>query len=420
MGKIMNRISGLNWLLLGLIALTWSVNRLASATMPRPGANIPWDAPKLVSTNTPEGAFEPVLRVAPNNTLMIMFNRQLGAITNPYFATSTNGGNTWSSPAPVQNSGFDLGQVTLEFDSSNVAHALWRTDTQLFHAAQNQWPSSSTLITTASNLIDPDIDIAPNNIVHVVWAQGNIQDIYHAYSTNGGSSWSTPTVLNSNGNKSSAPAVGVDNSGNVHVVWQERLFDPQIADFRNEIEYMKGTLVGGNYVWDSQPTILSPNNIDTTIPAILLQGNQIHVTYTRFVNVNEQYAYHTAYTLGSGWSTSVNTMSNTPLSVNYGNYIYFLTSMAYCNNTLFVYFFGAPIFNTREQIWGTSSVANQSWGALESVTSDQVRSANPSMLCIGNRLHLAYEQIATVGTPPQVYYVSGVANIIYLPVLLKP
>lgn len=415
----MSRMVRFRWLFVGLILSTWLARGMASAT-PRPGADIPWDAPKFISTNTPEGAFEPVLQMAPNGTLMILFNRQIGNITNPYYATSSNGGNSWSTPAAVQNSGFELSQATFVFDNNNIPQAVWRTTDTLYHASQSQWPNAATPIASGSNLIDPAVGVSPANVLHVVWAQGNIQDIYHAYSSDGGSNWSAPTVLNSNGNKSSSPAIAVDNSGNLHVVWQERLFDPQIADFRNEIHYLKGTLSGGNYVWDAQPTVLSPNTIDAYVPAILLQGTQIHVTFTRFVSATEQYAYHTLYTPGSGWSSPTNSMSSEPLGVNYGDYLYFQTSLAYCNNTLYVYFFGAPVFNAREQIWGTSSVGGQGWGALEWVTSDQVRSANPSLLCVGSRLYLAYEQIASVGTNPQVYYLSGVANLIYLPILLKP
>ncbi len=94
-----------------------------------------------------------------------------------HFRQSTDGGTTWSNPAPIQNDDTNLREVNLAFDANNKAHAVWRTTNQIWHAREDEWPASinSNLVVSATGELvrSPDIAIAPDNTLHVVWAQGD-------------------------------------------------------------------------------------------------------------------------------------------------------------------------------------------------------------------------------------------------------
>ncbi|HVP57264.1 MAG TPA: T9SS type A sorting domain-containing protein [bacterium] len=69
---------------------------------------------------------------------------------------------------------------------------------------------------------NPSIAVAPDGVVHVVWADwrwGNAE-IYHCYCDKG--SWTLNGRLTEAPDRSDLPAVACDAGGNVHVVWMDR------------------------------------------------------------------------------------------------------------------------------------------------------------------------------------------------------
>ncbi|HZD11123.1 MAG TPA: sialidase family protein [Candidatus Binatia bacterium] len=408
-----------------LVAATLFLNTFRGNAAP--AVNLIWDTPKLLSTNATNGAFRPVLRQAANGTLMVAYNQRKSNNTqNPSFTRSTDDGETWTTPAPIRSSGSDLRQVTLAFDGSGTAHAVWRSSAGLAHAAQPQWPNGEhTIVSTSDVLFDPYLAIGSDNVLHVVWAQEygdqGLHDIFHAYSSDGGVTWSAPrNLVSDNDRHSSAPVAVLDAANNVHVFWEERIFDPsQSGFFRYEIHYKKGTKSGSNYTWPSTATIVSGNLTSARRPAAVASGNIIHLSFARQVANEEQYPYYRRFVPGSGWSTVLDASSGHPVSVNTNSPFFLISSVAACNNGVYIYYHGSEETNAKEQIFGASDY--DSWATQDVVTNDDVRHVNPNLICRGGSLYLTIERVEVATINHQIYFTaSRNINQVNLPVIMRP
>ena len=70
---------------------------------------------------------------------------------------------------------------------------------------------------------NPAIAVDPSGDLHVAWEDptpGN-WEIYYKQSTDGGSTWTTSQRLTWNSGSSSSAAIAVDSSGHLHVVWND-------------------------------------------------------------------------------------------------------------------------------------------------------------------------------------------------------
>lgn len=405
-----------------MIVLLGSMDSVAA-----PAVELSWDPPDHVSTNAANGAFRPVLRQAPGGTLVVAYNHEKANGTrNPYYSRSTDDGVTWSTPAPIRSASQHLRQVTLALDNNGAAHAVWRSGSGLAHAREDQWPNGeNTIVSTADVLFDPYLVIGDDNVLHVVWAQAHgtqaLHDIFHAYSTNGGSTWSTPTnLIVDNDRHSSAPAVAVDAQNNLHVVWEERILDLSLPNItRYEVHYLKGTKAGSSYNWPANATVLSGNIPTARRPAIVADDNDLHVSFARQTTNEEQYPYYRRFIAGSGWTAARDASSGNPVSVNTNSPFFLISSVANCNNGVYLYYHGSDRTNANEQIFGVSDY--DSWGAVDTVTSDSVRHINPVVICRGGSLYMVVERVELATLNHQVYFTaSRNINGVFLPIINRP
>jgi hypothetical protein len=390
------------------------------ADAPEPLDNINWGTPIHISTTSPAGAFRASLAQSPDGTLLVAYSHVTGGVQNPYFRRSYDGGVTWSAPAPIFNSPHDLRQVEVAYNNNNVAHAVWRDGSTLQHATEGAWPNGAdTIITTSDVVLDPALAVGADNVLHVVWAQGsNLHGIHYSRSNDGGATWTTPLALTDDTRHSASPAIAVDGSNNVHVVWEERLFDINLMAYRYEIRYLKGTKSGPNaYNWDANPTVLSPNDLRTSKrPSIIAEGTTVHVSFARVETNEQQYPYYTRFETVSGWTVPFDVSRGHPVSVNSNAPFYLVSSLALCNEGLYIYYHGASIANGKEQIWGVNSVDN--WVSRDAVTSPDERNINPSLVCYDGNMQLAYERMLLATVNHQIYFsTSSNVNAIFLPTI---
>jgi len=412
-----NRIKYLLILLLITGISTGVLLGAARASSPEPNSPDALGSGQHMSTTSFSGAFIPVLIAADDGRLMLAYNHSLGnEVENPYFRQSTDGGTTWSAPAPIQNDGTSLREVNLAFDANNKAHAVWRTTNQIWHAREDEWPASinSNLVVSATGELvrSPDIAIAPDNTLHVVWAQG--EKVYHAYSTDGGENWATPVALSpgTGQRKSDVPDMVIDSVGNVHIVWEERM---TLYPLHHEIHYIKGTVSPSGITWDATSTLLSGSLAVAKMPAIKLDGNMLHVAFADRIDQWTQYAYYVSSSLGSNWSSPQDITQGDPLIMNTNIPFVLMPSLDVCNDKLFVQFHGALEENHMEMIMGVNN--GDDWQQRDQVTEGKIRAIRPSLVCVGGMLHTVYEVIIVPNVNHQIYYVAGMANANYLPLI---
>ena len=357
--------------------------------------------------------------------MTIVYNQENSGVLNPYYARSNESGNAWSAPAPVRSSVEQLLQAIFVYSNGGTAHAFWRTGSGIYHAAENQWPGDDNTVRFNADpdyqFFRPDADFGSDGRLHVVWAEGaNLQNIFHAYSTNGGDAWTVSPALATFTEQSAAPAVAIDASGNVHVVWEELLIVGNPPTIRNEVHYRKGTRSGDAYSW-SGITSLSTSLSTAKRPAITTDGNVIHVGFSTDVEVGKnvlQAPYYRSFSGGS-WSAAVDVSSGNPVYVNAASPFFLVPTLATCDGTVYYYYHGADSANGKEKILGVHRPsASSPWSVVESATDGVTRAVSPSVVCDGGQLHLAFEEIQVGVTAHQIYYTSNRFTT-YLPTLLK-
>jgi hypothetical protein len=87
--------------------------------------------------------------------------------------------------------------------------------------AQANWTTAKRLTWNSGSSWYPGIAVDTSGNLHVVWdddTPGN-REIYYKKSTDGGSTWMPSQRLTRNSGGSGLPAIAVDSSGNLHVVW---------------------------------------------------------------------------------------------------------------------------------------------------------------------------------------------------------
>jgi hypothetical protein len=415
------------WLLVLLVAPMVWLRQEAAAEPKAPSAIQAWDTPILFSTTSAaNGAYLPIIGAAPNGTLLATYNHRIGTLNNPYYRLRPAGTLAFSNPASLHVAAADSTQTNFAFDGNSIAHAVWRTTNQVLYARQDQWASNGMEIVTspAVQIRDPHVDVGSNGHIQVVWTQGvNPQSVYYSYSTNSGNSWATPQMLSADdGRNAIVPKVVVDASNAVHVVWEARVFDIGLGDFRWQIEYRKATWNGASYAWSALPATVLSTGVQDVRPTIVAVGNELHLAYTEQVTPEEgsplQYVYYRHYIPGPGWQAAVDATGGVPVTVNTNSPFYLVTTMAACDEDIYIFFHGALEEGGQEQILGSSSTQN--WTVRDIVTDGLTRDVNPSVTCDDDgQLHILFERIFVANQNHQVYYITRAPEGLFLPFISR-
>jgi len=135
----------------------------------------------------------------------------------------------------------DSTEPAIAIDSSNVIHVVWEDEMnqswcELYYKQSadggNTWSPAKRLTWTLD--IDsgcPAIGIDSKDTIHIVYrdkASGPAlwweeYEIYHKKSTDGGTNWSPAQRLTWIPGNSQYPAIAVDSSDNIHIVWQDNV-----------------------------------------------------------------------------------------------------------------------------------------------------------------------------------------------------
>jgi len=141
---------------------------------------------------------------------------------------SRNTGLGWTAPISVA-----IGDdPSLAIDSSGVPQlaftALISGTLNVYHArySANVWSAPLQVSEGLGNTTAPDIAVAPDNSVVIVWSEGVSKQLHLARSTNGGQTFpDVAPIFAANG---SAPKIAIGSDNVTHVVWQ----DDTAAPFR--------------------------------------------------------------------------------------------------------------------------------------------------------------------------------------------
>jgi hypothetical protein len=165
-------------------------------------------------------------------------------------------------------------------------------------AAQAGWTPAQRITWTSGLSFFPALAVGPSGQLHLVWEDdtpGNAE-IYYKRSPNGGATWSTTKRLTWTSADSERPALAVDSSGNVHLVWHDET--PGSA----EIYYRKST--DGGATWSTSKRLTWTSGGSWT-PDIAVDSSQdLHIVWYDYTPGNTEIYYKKSTDEGATWSTT--------------------------------------------------------------------------------------------------------------------
>jgi Collagen triple helix repeat (20 copies) len=231
-------------------------------------------------------AFDPQISSSGNN-VYVVWVEDIDGNNDIFFAASYDNGRTFSEPENLSES---LSGASLDpqiSSSGNNVYVVWEEEGALgnfevFFAASND--NGQTFTTPPDNLSesplvpssDPQISSEGNN-VYVVWVEvitPDNTDIFFALSTNGGLTFSSELI--SNTDELSGQAQITSEGNNVYVVWREIVVLPGIS-MVGEIFVAVSNDNGENFeLHDDISTIVDENPQN---PQISTEGNNVYVLW---------------------------------------------------------------------------------------------------------------------------------------------
>jgi len=165
-------------------------------------------------------------------------------------------------------------------------------------AAQADWTPAKRLTWTSSYSYAPAIVVDSSDFLHVIWydfTPGN-WEIYYKKSTDGGASWAKSRRLTSNSGTSAVPDMAVDSSGNLHVVWVD------LTPGNAEIYYKKSTDGGASWTTSKRLTWTSGNSYAPAVAAG--PSGNLHVVWYDETPGNNEIFYKKSTDGGASWTTA--------------------------------------------------------------------------------------------------------------------
>jgi hypothetical protein len=164
--------------------------------------------------------------------------------------------------------------------------------------AQADWGPVKRLTWNPGESCFPAIAVDSTKTVHVVWEDstpGN-KDIFYANSTDGGTTWSALKRLTWTPEDSYVPAAALDSSGRLHVVWKDTVAGS------DEIFHRKSTDEGAT--WDAVKR-LTWTALDSNAPAIAGDSDEtIRLVWHDSTPGNYEIYHKSGAGGGSAWSPS--------------------------------------------------------------------------------------------------------------------
>ncbi len=251
-------------------------------------------------------SWSPAIAVGPSANLHLVWTDSTSENWESYYKKSSNGGISWTTSQRLTwNSGFST-YPSVAVDSSGNPHVVWEDSTpgnyEVYYKKSSNggavWTAGQKLTSTSGDSGIPAVAVDSSGNLHVVWTEetsGNAE-IYYKKSSNGGTSWTTGQRLTWTSGYSTDPSVAVDSSGNLHVVWTDD------TSGHDEIYYKKGS--NGGAIWTAGQKLTSTSGA-SEIPSIAVDSSgDLHLVWGDDTPGNYEIYYKKGSNGGANWTAS--------------------------------------------------------------------------------------------------------------------
>lgn len=268
-------------------------------------AQADWGPTKRLTWNSGDSQY-PIIAVDFLGGLHVVWQDSTPGNNEVYYKRSTDGGASWTTAKRLTWTSTYSHRPVIGVDSSGGLHVFWDDDaagnTEIYQKRSTDagatWTASERLTWTSGYSIVPAMAVDPSHNLHVVWSDltpGN-QEIYHKKSTDGGATWTTGHRITWNSGASMSPKIGADPSGHLHVVWQDN------TPGSWEVNYAKST--DGGATWTAAQR-LTWSSGTSGYPIIGIDSSgRLHVVWQGSASGNVEAFYKKSTDGGASWTTS--------------------------------------------------------------------------------------------------------------------
>jgi hypothetical protein len=267
---------------------------------------VTWTSVQRLTWTSGQSAY-PAIAVAFSSMLHVVWGDNTPGNTEIYYKRSTDGGTTWTSAQRLTWTS-SSGYQAIAVDSSGNLHMVWESwvsagggRNEIYYKRSTDggttWTSAQRLTWTSSSIY-PAIAIDSSGNLHVVWMDntpGNYE-IYYKKSADGGATWTSAQRLTWTLGDSWYPAIAVDSSGNLHVVYRGN------TPGNYEIYYKKSADGGATWTSAQRLTWTSGNSWHPAI-AVDSSGN-LHVVWDDYTPGNYEIYYKKGTNGGATWTSA--------------------------------------------------------------------------------------------------------------------
>jgi len=255
---------------------------------------------------TSGGSYAPGVAVDSLGHLHVAWSDDTPGNAEIYYKKSTDGGATWTvSKRLTWTLGYSTAPA-IAVDSSGTLHVAWQehtlTNREIYYKKSPDegatWTASQRLTWTSSYSESPAIAVDSSLNPHLVWhgATPGYWQVYYKKSTDGGANWTTSRRLTWTSGNSYVSAVCADAPAALHVIYYDH--SPGNA----EIYYRKS--LDGGASWKTSQR-LTWNSGFSGYPALAIDASgDLHVVWQDDTPGNEEIYYKTSTDGGATWPNS--------------------------------------------------------------------------------------------------------------------
>jgi BNR repeat-like domain len=268
-------------------------------------AQAQWEAAKRLTWNSGTSQY-PVIALDSSGKIHVVWEDSTPGNAEIYYNKSKDGGATWTTSKRLTWTSTYSHRPALGVDLSGGLHVFWDDDaagnTEIYHKRSTDggdaWTAARRLTWTTGHSFVPAMAVDSSGDLHVVWSDatpGN-HEIYHKKSTDQGATWTTSHRITWNAGFSISPKIGADSSGNLHVVWQD--------DTPGHWEVYYARSANGGASWTASRR-LTWSSVLSCYPAIGVDSfGRLHVVWQGSAFGNGEAFYKKSANGGTSWTAS--------------------------------------------------------------------------------------------------------------------